>query len=304
MKKILFSILLICTPLVYAMEEPLSLSEIIRTCPNQIIYHLDGKTFISLMKVAHLFQEICSSIPIKYLNMLFSDAVKQKNTALIDRFIAQPDSWMFRTEMNSRSICIEEDNDNTITMFARSFGKGLDKFFGIQPFLCISQNGKIVRYLLSQSSFCDCNAHSIYLNVDECNETINKSITKILSNYSKEVATQTNFFNFVNKPAHGEYFGTNSKGQSARRCFSISGLSHSTESILKQFGMITLFLIAARRNNTNVTYAILNNAEIIDSWSLDLLEIALNDLNNGNQIKDVVAAKIFERKTKALSTIQ
>ncbi len=297
------SILLATITHVTGMEQTLNLDELIRTCPNQIISYLDGESLSALTRVCHLFQAICDQVPTKYLSILFSDVAKNKNTQLINRFIAQPDSWMFKAEIGNEftdKIIIGKD---IIEMSLCSFGKGLQDFFGTHAFLLrFTQDNKVVRYILPRMDSCQPNRCMIYFNVNECNDAVNIALKDRLSPSAQKIISNCSYFNLTNQQGYGGYIGVSSDGEYImHKYFSLTNTSHSTESMLKQFGLITIFLIAAQKNQTSIIYPILSNSEILDSWSPDILNIAQYDLDNGNEIKDVVAAVLFEREVKTLN---
>lgn len=291
-------ILLATTTHVMGMEQSLDLGDVLRTCPNQIAYHLNGEALSSLTKVSHLFQEVCDAVPTKYLSIFLYDAVKNKNTNLISRLIAQLDSWMFTSEIDNEIIHQEKNGNDTIGLFKCLFGEGVQDFFQTRSFLRLTQNNKTVRYLLTSMDSCQTNKCMIYLNVNECSDAVNIVLKNRLSPKAQNIASTYNVFDFINKPAHGGYVGVDPDGNPIHTCFSLASSLHSTENMLKQFGLITIFLIAAQKNRSSVAYSILNNSKILDSWSSDILEIALYDLDNDDEIKDVVAAVLFERETK------
>lgn len=285
------------------MEQSLDLSEIVRICPNQIVSQLDGKTLSSLASVSHLLQETCDAVPTKYLNFSLYHAIVQKNTKLINRFIDQLDSWMFTPEKDNPIIHQEKNGNDTVGLFNYPFGKRVHDFFQSQSFMRFTQNNKTVRYLLSKKDTCQDHKCQIYLNVNECSNAVDLLLKGRLSPKAQEILSNSNCFNFIGKAAHGGYIGFYPNGESVHKYFSISTSSHSTENMLKQFGFIITFLIAAQKNRIEVAYAILNNSEIVDSWSSDILEIALYAFDNDNEIKDVVAAMLFERQNATLKTI-
>lgn len=294
------SILLATT--MHSMEQPLDLSEIVRTCPNQIVCHLDGKSLTSLASVSHILQETCDAVPAKYLNFFLGHAVLHKNRKLIDRFIEQLDSWMFTPEIDNVVIHQEKNGNDTIGLFKFSFGKGVQDFFQTQAFMRFTQNNKTVRYLFSKKDIYENHKCQIYLNAHECSNAVDIVLKSRLSPKAQEIASNENYFNFIGKSAHGGYIGIHPNGGHVHRYFSISNSSKNMpENLLRQFGFIITFLISAQKNRTKIVYAILNNTKIIDSWSSDILEITLYDLDCNNEITDVVAAVLFERKEKTLN---
>jgi hypothetical protein len=280
------------------MEQTLNLGDIVRTCPNQIVSHLDGKSFASLTKVSRLFQAVCDAVPTKYLSIRLYDAVRHKNTNFINRLIAQIDSWMFTSETDDEIVVQNKSEKSTIKLYRCLFGKGVLDFFQTKGFLRFTQNNKTVRYLLTKMDKNDTNKCMVYLNIHECNDEVNFSLQALLSPKTQNLASRYNVFDCIKKPGCGGYIGCDQDGKHMHKYFSLSDPSCSTKEMRKQFGLITTFLVAAQKNRTLVTYSILNNTEIINSWSTDILEIALNDLDNNNEIKDIVAAKIFEIKNK------
>lgn len=303
MKKFL-SLALVCVGVVStvsSMEQSLDLSRVLETCPDQIAGRLDGKTFSSLMQVCSLFQAVCNAIPVQELAINFSDAAEHKNKNLIERFIAKPDGWMFEPGIGKEIFLPQEGIGNDlIKVFKRSFGKGSQGFLGDCSIYCISQNNKIVRYFLAWQDFDKIERLNLskltylsYLNVDECNGVTNTVSTKCM----KHAVGFEGTTDFDTKALDGCCYWIDATAKLKWKRFALLGSSHSAESILKKFGMITTFLLAAQKSHTAVTYAILNNPTTLDFCPSDIFGIAMYGLDNGNEIKDVVAAALFERNT-------
>lgn len=289
-----------------SMEPSLTLDEIIRNCPNSIISHLDGASLTSLTSVSHLLQETCNAVPVKYLSVLFSDAVHHKNTKLIDRFVNQLDTWMFTPQIDEL-IHQEEHGNNMIRVFKCNLNKGTDNFLNVQSYFRLTQDNKTVRYIIVPKNLTKNDPCIIYLNVNECTtatNTIFLNAVLLINNLSPEqqnILSPSNFLKFTNttnQPKHGGCTMMDHKQQRPKR--TIFSLANS-KNMREQLGLITLFLVAARQNNTHVAYTMLNNPKIVDSLSSDILEIVLNDLDCNNEITDVIAAVLFERKEKALN---
>lgn len=302
MKKFLLSIL-ICAGTInttHTMEQSWDLERVVRTCPNQIVGHLDGQTLSSLSQVSSILQAICDAVPTKYLTIFFSDVAEYGNIKLINRFISQPDSWMFEPATDAEPIAFQEgDENNTAKPLMYLFSQELRNFFGPHSALSLNQGNKAARYLLKWKN--SWTSYIIYFNVDKCEDTLNDALTKGLSPVEVSLINKTHMLDFINEKAHGGYLWETADHQFKRHDFSISNSSYSAESLRNQFGFISIFILAAQKNHTGVVYAILNNPTILDSWSSEILEIALY-LNNGNEIKDVVWATLFERNAKTKDT--
>ncbi len=299
-KSLFLPILFIITAHITGMEQTLNFVETLRICPNQIVSHLDGKTLSALTRVSHLFQAICNEVPTKYLNLIFSDAVNHKNIQLINRFSAQPNSWMFTSIIYHDDMYKKTIGKDTIEAPMYLFNNELDDFFNTYTHVIhLIQNNKTVRYVLLRLDSSQKNRGMIYLNVNKCSDAANTVLTDRLGIFARHLSSIYNFFYFINEPAHGGYIGVDPVNESfIHKHFSLSSPLHSTEDIFKQFGLITIFLIAAQKNCTPIVYSILNNSEVLDSWSPDILNIAQYNLDNSNEIKDLVAAVLSERETK------
>jgi len=282
-------------------EQPLDLSYALNTCPNEIVCCLDGQSLSSLTQVSKQCQEICDAVPTKYLTVPFSQVANHGSEKLINRFINHPDSWMFTSETDEEIFIPDENNDNNaIKIFKRSFGKGLQDFIGNCSIYCISQNNKIARYifvwknfekeedgtLLQQDKVC-----INYLNAGTCNKAINTASENCLKHARSPLGSDFSVTEIALGCCHWL-----THVRYPWRKFSIKTQSHSAENALKQLGIMMTFLLAAQKNHTAVTYAMLNNSKVIDAWSPDILEIPIHDISyNDNEIKDVAWAELVKR---------
>jgi len=284
-----------------SMEQSVDLSYVLKTCPDQIAGHLDGKSFSSLTQVCSLFEAICKGIPTKYLAIAFSDVADHGNNNLIDRFIAKPDLWMFESEMNEKFISglVEINGDNFIEIFERPFGSGLQGFLGDCAMYRIIHNDVTVRYLLfwQDSEKIRNNAKRLcvmYLNVGECDNKVN-----MVSRPSYPYIAEDPFWPyFATKAGYGGCHWEHYNGRSfsyRERKFALEGSSDTAESLFKNFGMLAIFILAAQKNNTAVVSGILNNPIVFDSLPSDVLDVAMYDLNSSDEIKGAVLAAFLKR---------
>lgn len=278
MKKFLVSVLL-CAGIVssaYSMDEPLDLGKVLEACPDQIAWYLDRDSFSVLTQVCRLFQEICEAVPVKYLAVTFSDAAAHGREKLIDRFIAQPDGWIFELGMGEEVTIPQEDNEGNLKMLKLSSSEGLRGFLGDYSICHVYQNGKIHGYRLDWNDSVYVigrprAAFELHLQVDEQNG-INGDLT-------------THKFRFLGPCC---------------KAFKISAPAYSVDSFTKVLGIIAIFILAIQKNQIPVIYAILNNPRTLACLPSDILKAVNQIFDNGHAIKDVVSAVLFERQMAAL----
>lgn len=244
----------------HSMEQSLNLSYLLKTWPeiNPIVCRLDGKSFSSLTQVCKLFRKICGAIPLRYLAIDFCDAAEHGNKNLIDRFIAQPDGWMFEPGIGEE-IPWKNNTSNTVKIFKRSLNEGVQRFLGDCSFHCINQADKIVRCFLSWKDEAFDDSSMVFascVNINICDDVVCRASEKWLGSTS-------------NYKAESICFLMSGENVYARHYHKIFDLFDSEETFIKKFGMLMILVLAAQKNNTTVVCSILKSLKVPDSLLLD-----------------------------------
>lgn len=261
------------------MEQPLDLYYVMQTWPenNPIVCQLDGKAFSSLTQVCKSFRRICNRIPVQYLAIDFSNAAEHGNKNLIDRFIAQPDGWIFEPGMGEE-IPWEDSTDGTVKIFRRSFNRGVQSFLGDYSLYCIKRADTIVRCIATwqgDEMYADKPEmiHSICINLDICDDVVNDISKKCCERnsshfFGKKKGTGRlviSQFYLGNLRSNGDYpFGDPFNGLD---------LLDSEELFIKKFGMLMMLILAAQKNNVQTVWSILSSFKIPDSLLMQTLMV-------------------------------
>ncbi len=276
MKKFLLLVLM-CAGIMgstYSMEQPLDLSYVLNECQDEIVSKLDGGSFSSLTQVCTLFQRICDAVPLKYLAIDFCDAAEHGNKHLIDRFIVQPNEWMFEQGMGEE-VFVQQDAD--IKVLKRSFNGGPQRFLGDCSFCCVKQADKIVRcfwFWKSPEMFENKPqaAHCTVFNIEKCDDAINTASKECLELLYGSLDTPFFKIYFLKEVGRGKYFINISMSVIKHwesGSFTLLDL-YPAEIFIRKIGMFMLLVLAAQKNNTMVVNSILDGSTVPYDWIKDI----------------------------------
>lgn len=274
------------------MEQSHDFDFVFETCPEQIASKIDSKSFVSLSLVSNQFHASCNAIPMKnQVTYFFSDAVEQGNKKMIDRFIAQPDKWMF-VHGKEEEVCLENGTDTTIKIVKLPLGPELQNFVGDCSFYSVKQADIIVRYVCisKEENIVKDIVRKIYyvFNTVTCDDVVDKA-TKNLINCIfgiRNIFSRLSEMDWIDYENRTETLKTMQfKACSSTSCFFSFSSSDLIDVRIKKFGMLMLLMIAAQKNNMGMMYSIFDNS-IISDWKKEDGLFDMLCLSAGREIAD------------------